>query len=209
MNNEVDLFDNHHGHYNHSESLEFTHGKTASYFLGAQAILGSVWWFLSLFIFIPNTYQLDYYGIGTAVPVLWFWGNLADQKHGYTAVAYFSIFTMFAICSVVEMFSFYWQRYRFNVQFMAFWTSGIGYWTSIIGYALPGILSLCQILLPVESGGLGENKEFSNNAIFLTIASFIIWLVTASIHIIYVPVYQNYVNTVWTPDKCLLVCGSL
>ena len=85
------------GQFNEHESLPFLEGKHAANLLGAQAILGSTWWFLSLVIFIPN---------GTIVPALWLWTNLPNQRYGCTAAAYFSLFTLYALGSVIETVSF-------------------------------------------------------------------------------------------------------
>ena len=123
-------------------------GKTAGLALGVQAILGTIWWTACLFVFIPNTYNLSYYGTDLDIPIAWFWYNLGNPTHGWTATygwtaaSYLSIFILYVVGRVVETMTFILYLYEDYVNDMAVWVTTGGYWISVIGYMVPLTFSI-------------------------------------------------------------------
>ena len=162
--------------------------------LGISAIMGSLWWIISMLTFTANTKYLQTDAGIAQEPFIWMWANMGSSTHGWTAATYFATFLVYAVVSVVELFG--WSFWAIDAEgsdcFYKFYVSTIGYWMALYGGILPWIFPVLQLVLP-NDGGLGPglagliSAEYGMNSIYLIVANGIMWIVTSLLHIIYVP----------------------
>ena len=166
--------------------------------LGISAVMGVLWWLISMMTFTPNTTYLQTSAGIAQEPFLWMWGNLGSSTHGWTAATYLATFIVYAGVSVIELFG--WSFWAIDNPgsdcFYKFYVSYVGYWFALYGGILTWIFPLLQLILP-NTGGLGPGlgglitAEYGLNSLYLMVANGIMWIVTSLLHIVYVPELKN------------------
>ena len=114
--------------------------------LGIQAIVGSVWWILILFVSIQNQANVTLQSIDgkTVLPIQWWWENVQQTSSAYLALSLAATFFLYLGVSFMEMIS--WFHYlRGHVQLARFYFAYLGYWGSVVGYAIPPIFAFIQL----------------------------------------------------------------
>ena len=135
--------------------------------LAIQAIIGTIWWILLLFVFVKNDVDLTD-STGTAqVPLVWMWSGMAGIEGGWTGASYVSSFVVYLVVSVLELVS--WFMYLGgDSAWFASWVEGVGWYGSVIFMMLPPLFALFQLTFPTSFGGLAGNyaQNFGYNSIF-------------------------------------------
>merc|ERR1719272_1514720 len=180
-------------------------GELAALMLGITSCLGSVWFLVSWFLFIPNTYDLSYYG-SLPLPLIWMWGGLGNANYVWTALNYLFIFLTFGLASVPEFAGWFMYMNNYNVKFLSWYATTIGYWVSLIGFFFPMLWSLLQLALAPVSGS--STAEFFNNSIFNVIVGLVMWLFIGLVHIFFAPTYHYYVNNLWAITGAAVVAEA-
>ena len=163
--------------------------------IGLTAIIGSLWWYTLFFVYVPNTNYITSAANAATEPIAWFWTNLMDGSHGWTAASYLSTFILYLITSVIEVIGYilYQVQHESGACFFRTFASTVGYWLGLYAGMLPWVFSLLQLAMATEAGGLGGNlgNEFGHNALFLTIGGGVMWIFHTLMHIIYVPLLRD------------------
>lgn len=165
--------------------------------LGIQAMLGTVWWVLGMFIYVATSGSAVtalQVSAANSIPLVWMFGNLGSTTEGWMAGAYFAQFLLYLIVSVVELVA--WIVYMTgSAEFASLWIGLIGYWGSLIAYALPPIFALLHLLL--VTGGLSGVMTATNatNDLFLMIVGFVLWVAHGLLHILFVPRFLAHTAT--------------
>lgn len=107
-------------------------------------MVGVVWWFLLMLIYVKNSVDLTNNNNQTAVPLVWMWNMLGDGNVGWTAAAYFANFWIYLIVSVGEFVT--WCFYiAGDPEYFSWWTKNIGYWGAMVGALLPVVFASLQL----------------------------------------------------------------
>jgi len=178
-----------------------------------QAAIGTVWWFVSWFTYTMNTEGLRTGSVAT-VPIAWFWSNLGNSFHGYTAATYFTIFMVQMLVSVVEFVTFFFYLFGQNSLF-GWWVAFPGWYGAVYAMILTWVFPILQIWLPKRDGGLEgvSTDEYGNNSIVMIILNMTMWISAASIHAIMAPrlgchIAANPQQMGKTVKKCILKKGE-
>ena len=117
--------------------------------LGLQALLGTVWWIVTFFVYI-GTNATDQ--LSPKSPIVWFWKNLDNTTLGWVAASYFATFIAYLVVSFMELLA--WLVYVFgHPQWMMIWTPIFGYWGSLIVYIIPWGFALLHLDDPNSGTG--------------------------------------------------------
>ena len=71
--------------------------------IGLTGILGAFWWYTLFFVYVPNKDYIQTTTGSATEPIAWFWVNLSNSLHGWTAAAYLCSFILYLMTSVVEV----------------------------------------------------------------------------------------------------------
>ena len=124
-------------------------GRTPGLALGIQAIVGTIWWILIMFVEVKNS-SLDIgifspSGFAT-VPIGWWWSNMQSETYNMLAVSLFFSWLFYLAVSVVELVA--WILYMVDLRWFArFYFSTVGYWGSLVAYFIPVFLLILYIAI--------------------------------------------------------------
>lgn len=161
---------------------------TPGIILGTQAIIGTIWWLVSMFVYFKN-FNADpdiqtLTGSTSTVPIAWWWERVAEVNGGYRwhAAALMVTFVAYGVVSFMEMIA--WFAYvDSKYTFARFWFSTGGFWMSIFLYPVPVVLELVHLTLH------GSVAFPGSWAIFHMIMGFGLWLFSGLTHIIYIDAF--------------------
>ena len=173
---------------------------------GIQAIVGTVWWVLVMFISLnndaPDGLLTTIAGLQT-LPVGWWWERIGEIKGRANTLAASLLLTwlLYLIISVVELIS--WIMYLAgNAGLARFYFSTVGYWGSLIGYAGPWIVAIIQLVL------VPQNAFPSVWATFHLIVSFVMWVGTGLVHIFFIDAFIAHVDAL-SGKECICTAPAV
>jgi len=176
--------------------------STPGVVLGVQAIFGTVWWIVSMFVYIKNnSSDNDLTLIGnsgaTTVPIAWWWERILENGGAYAwhAAALMSTFFLFFIVSFVEMiawFTYLDGYYEFARQYF----STVGYWASIFLYIIPFVFETIQLIIK------GSITFPGTWAIYHMLGSLFFWLFAGLTHILYIDDFISFIDA-REPSQCI------
>lgn len=165
----------------------------AGVMFGVQAIVGSVWWILTMFIYVKNTSaDADLTNIaGTkTVPLAWFWERIAEYQGTkvWLAVSLLFTFLFYAAVSVTEVVA--WVMYMAgSMHFARFYFRTVGYWGALVFYSIPALFAFVQCIT-------NSTIKFPGSwALFMLVASIVLWLFCGLIHFFYIDALVMYIDS--------------
>jgi len=162
--------------------------------LGIQAIIGTVWWLLTMFLYIGNNTSDTLTVSGTAsIPFLWMFSNLGTAASMMQALSLLLTFVFYMVVSVVELVA--WIVFMTgDGAFAKLWMGLIGYWGSLIAYVVPPVFAMLHALLASPNlAGVATANGFTHD-LFLMIAGFTLWIAHGLLHILFVPRFIAHVD---------------
>jgi len=182
---------------NATEEIDPVNDTLPGLLLGIQAIVGTVWWFLVMFLYIGNTSSDTLTVSGTAtIPLLWMFSNLSSSTYGLQALAELLNLIFYAVVSVVELVAWIVWMAAADGSFAKLWFGIVGYWGSLIAYVVPPVIALLHALLATGSGGLGGTAAtvgFTHD-LFLLIAGAVVWIAAGLLHILFWPRFMAHID---------------
>jgi hypothetical protein len=183
--------------------------------MGAQACLGSLWWFASWFIYIKKdatfNLKIDIDGVGqtNTITLAWMFENLMSTQYGWISASLFTSFWLHMLTSLVELIAWAALWIFEDYTLFAWWSSTIGWWGSVAIGPLPVVFALLQIILDVKKGGFAYNtdQEVGAFTVWVLVMSAIVWLFNGIVHIIYINRLVAQATFGSTPDRC--VCDAV
>jgi hypothetical protein len=125
------------------------------------------------------------------MPFLWFWNNFDNPEMGWTAATYFSYFIAYFVVSTIEFIA--WIMYLTgDSRFFASWAESAGTWGSMILYIFPILFSILQCVH--YKGDIYRNGY--TNAVVQALAGVFGWIVTYTIHMVFIDRLSAHVNAV-------------
>jgi hypothetical protein len=179
--------------------------------IGIAQCVGVLWWVIwGHFVYIKTNTSDDNvqewaWESGTAydaIPIGWFWTNLAHPTKGYTAMTYLFIWLFYLIDSIPAVVFWIWSLVEAEeakcegisgTWLFKIWSEWVGLYGSWILYFVP-------VLMPILQMGQINGDIFAPgwiNAIVQVSMMTLTWLGIGLIHIFFVPA----LNQQWT-DKC-------
>lgn len=137
-----------------------------------------------------------------ALPIAWFWTNLAHPTKGYTALTYLFIWLFYLILAVPAMIFWIWQLVEADedrcVGASGTWLFNM--WSSYAHLYGSWILYFLTVLMPILQLSQINGDIFAPgwiNAIVQVAMMTLTWLATGIIHVLFVPA----LNQEWK-DRC-------
>jgi hypothetical protein len=162
--------------------------------LGIQAIIGTVWWLLTMFLYIGTTSADTLTVSGTAsIPFLWMFSNLGTAATMLQALSLLMTFVFYMVVSVVELVAWI-VSMGGDYAFAKLWMGLIGYWGSLIAYVVPPVFAMLHALLASPNlAGSATAAGFTHD-LFLMIAGFTLWIAHGLLHILFVPRFIAHIE---------------
>jgi hypothetical protein len=143
------------------------HDVSPGILIAIQAIVGTIWWILLMFVYVKNEADLlDSTGT-SAVPLVWFWASIADFRGGWTAAVYMTNFFIYLIVSLGELIAWFFYLGGENA-WLGMWVDSVGWYGSVIFMGVPPLFALFQLTFESAYGGLGGNYalDYGYNSVF-------------------------------------------
>jgi hypothetical protein len=159
-----------------------------------SAMIGTVWWITSWFLYVQNTSKLMSSQSNETVPIIWFWDHLWDTNQGWTALSYLATFFTHGLVSFPELLA--WIFYATgNPDWLGWWTATFGWYISTVGLFFPWMFSIFQLAFDTELGGLAQDmdKEFAHNAAFNIIMGIFQHISSMYVHVFMGPRLNCYI----------------
>lgn len=153
--------------------------------LGIQAMVGTVWWLLTMFLYIGNNAS-DTLTVGGAasIPLIWMWSNLGTAATMMQALSLLMTLVLYLVVSVIELVA--WIVFMGgDGAFAKLWFGIVGYWGSLIGYVAPPLFALFHgFLASPNLAGTATSAGFTHD-LFLLIGGATIWIAAGLFHILF------------------------
>lgn len=118
-----------------------------------SAMIGTVWWIISWFLYIKNVVHLKSSAGDDTVPIFWMWDHLFDYNEGWTALSYLSNFFAHGLVSFVELLAWFFYVTG-NPEWLGWWSGTVGWAVGVYGLTLPWMFAVFQYAFIERLGGL-------------------------------------------------------
>lgn len=181
---------------NATEEVDPVNDTMPGLLLGIQAIVGTVWWLLTMFLYIGSNAS-DKLQVASAdsIPLIWMWSAIGTTATMWQALSHLATLIFYLVVSVIELVAWIVWTVAADGEFATLWIGTIGYWGSLIAYVLPPVFALLHLIMATGSGGLGgvTTADGGTHDLFLMIAGFTLWIVHGLLHILFVPAFLAHI----------------